>query len=101
MQKDVPQSYAWIRVGVQDCAVQDMEIMNASINNDAVNTKKRQQCKLCGFIAPSTVKWNLGFGSLSRLISPGFTDPLVGQFLTSVVAWKQHCCVIVWKSLSN
>lgn len=48
------------------------------------------------FIAPSTVKWNLGFGSLSRLISPGCSDLSVGRrgaiFPAAAVAWKQRCC---------
>lgn len=57
-------------------ALHDREIMNASINNDAVNMNTCQQCRIwCGFITSSTVKWNLGFGSLSRLSSPGFSDP--------------------------
>lgn len=84
LQKDVPQSYARMRVRVQDFAAQ---IINASINNGAVNMKKRQQCRnLCAFIASSTVEWNLGFGSLSRLTSPGCSDPFVGRR----GAWKRR-----------
>lgn len=43
LQRDVPQSYARIGAGVQASAVQDVEEINASINNGAVNMKKRQQ----------------------------------------------------------
>lgn len=63
-QMDVPHSYARMRVRVQDSAAQDVQIIDASINNGAVNTTAAS-------IASSTVKWNLGFGSLSRSISPG------------------------------
>lgn len=48
------------------------------------------------FIASSTVKWNLGFGGLSRLIPPGGSDLPLGRrgaifFLAAAVAWKQRC----------
>lgn len=60
-ERQSPQSSVQMRAGAQDSAVHGREIINASINKDGVNTNGRQQGRRrSAFIAPSTVKWNLG-----------------------------------------
>lgn len=99
-QKDVPHSYAQMRVRVQDFAAD-----NKCIHQQHCCKHEQTPATRTAFIASSTVKWNLGFGSLSRLISPGCSDLPAGRrgaiFLAAAVAWKQRCRGFVQKSRPN
>lgn len=97
-ERQSPQSSVWMRAGAQDSAVHGREIIDASINKDAVNKNERQQGReRSAFIAPSTVKWNLG---VWKFVQVDFTWLFQSLWLAdgerspaAPVAWKQPCCI--------